>query len=284
RGDAPPVTVTGCGISGGLTELPGNISSQFVSALLLIAPLADRESYIWLTSPLESEPYVAMTLECLSRFGIKVRTSEELMEFEIKPQVYQPAVYTVEGDWSSASYLLTLGAISGQTRVKNLNPFSLQGDKEMVEILRRSGAAVTVGMDEVQVKKKNLKRIQVNLNECIDLLPTVAVLAALSEGESLLEGIRRARLKESDRVDAVSQELTKCGIRTVVGEDSMTVEGGKIQPAVLDSHGDHRIAMAFSLLGVAAGGITIEGAECVSKTFPEYWSILRSLGVELNEQ
>lgn len=206
------------------------------------------------------------------------------MEFEIKPQVYQPAVYTVEGDWSSASYLLTLGAISGQTRVKNLNPFSLQGDKEMVEILRRSGAAVTVGMDEVQVKKKNLKRIQVNLNECIDLLPTVAVLAALSEGESLLEGIRRARLKESDRVDAVSQELTKCGIRTVVGEDSMTVEGGKIQPAVLDSHGDHRIAMAFSLLGVAAGGITIEGAECVSKTFPEYWSILRSLGVELNEQ
>ena len=119
----------------------------------------------------------------------------------------------MEGDWSSASYLLALGALCGETRVKNLNPLSLQGDKDMVKILRQLGAAVSVGMDEVVVKKKNLKPLKANLNECIDLLPTVAVLAALADGESQLSGIKRARLKESDRVQAVKEELEKCGIR-----------------------------------------------------------------------
>lgn len=284
QGETAPVVVTGSGFKGGVTELPGNISSQFVSALLLIAPLADKESYIWLTTPLESEHYISMTLECLSKFGIKVKAADELMEFEIPPQTYKPAVYKVEGDWSSASYLLALGAVGGETRVKNLNPLSLQGDKDMVKILRQMGAAVSVGMDEVGVKKKNLKSLKADLNECIDLLPTVAVLAALAEGESQLTGIKRARLKESDRVQAVKQELEKCGIEVAVEDDKMTIRGGPIQPAVIDSHGDHRMAMAFSILGAASGNITIQGAECVSKTFPEYWSILRSLGVQANEQ
>ncbi len=284
QGETAPVVVSGSGFKGGVTELPGNISSQYVSALLLIAPLADKQALVWLTTPLESEHYVSMTLECLSRFGIKVNAGDELMEFEIAPQRYQAATYNVEGDWSSASYLLALGALCGETRVKNLNPFSLQGDKEMVNILRQLGSMVSVGMDEVGVKKNNLKAIKANLNECIDLLPTVAVLAAAADGESQLSGIRRARLKESDRVQAVSQELEKCGVSVVVEDDKLTIRGGKIKPAVIDSHDDHRIAMAFSLLGAAFGGISIQGAECVSKTFPQYWSALRSLGVQVNEQ
>jgi 3-phosphoshikimate 1-carboxyvinyltransferase len=284
QGETAPVVVTGNGFRGGVTELPGNISSQYVSALLLIAPLADKEALIWLTTPLESEHYVAMTLECLGKFGIKVKAGDELMEFESTPQTYKPAVYKVEGDWSSASYLLALGALGGETRVKNLNPLSLQGDKELVKILRQFGALVSVGMDEVGVKKKNLKPLKANLNECIDLLPTVAVLAALADGESQLSGIKRARLKESDRVQAVKEELEKCGIGVEVEEDKMTIRGGEIKPAVIDSHNDHRIAMAFSLLGAAAGNISIQGAECVSKTFPEYWSTLRSLGVQIDEQ
>jgi len=284
QGETAPVVVTGNGFRGGVTELPGNISSQYVSALLLIAPLADKEAFVWLTTPLESEHYVAMTLECLGKFGIKVKAADELMEFEITPQTYKPAVYKVEGDWSSASYLLALGALGGETRVKNLNPLSLQGDKELVKMLRQFGALVSVGMDEVGVKKKNLKPLKANLNECIDLLPTVAVLAALADGESQLSGIKRARLKESDRVQAVKEELEKCGIGVVVEEDKMTIRGGEIKPAVIDSHNDHRMAMAFSLLGAAAGNISIQGAECVSKTFPEYWSTLRSLGVQIDEQ
>jgi 3-phosphoshikimate 1-carboxyvinyltransferase len=284
QGEVAPVLVTGTGFKGGVTELPGNISSQYVSALLLIAPRADKESFIWLTSPLESEHYVAMTIECLAKFGVKLKTTDELMEFEIAPQAYRPSIYKVEGDWSSASYLLALGALGGESRTKNLNPLSLQGDKEIVKILRQFGADVSVGMDEVGIKKKRAKAFKVDLNECIDQLPTAAVLAALAEGESQLSGIKRARLKESDRVQVIKEELQKCGIAVALEENLMLIRGGPLQPAVIDAHNDHRIAMAFSLLGIAAGNITIQGAECVSKTFPEYWSTLRQLGGQFDEQ
>jgi 3-phosphoshikimate 1-carboxyvinyltransferase len=284
QGDNPPVTVSGEGFKGGITHLPGNISSQFVSALLLIAPLADKDAYIWLTTPLESAAYVAMTLECLEKFGIKVRTTREMMEFETSPQKYSPAVYKVEGDWSSASYALTLGAVAGETSVENLDPLSLQSDKEMVQILRKTGAAVAVGLDAVRVSRKQLKPFKVDLNESIDLLPTVAVLAALTEGECILTGIKRARLKESDRVAVVLEELSKCGVSAEVEGNSLKIRGGTVQPAIIDSHNDHRIAMAFSILGAAAGGITVEGAECVAKTYPEYWRDLGRLGVKLDEQ
>jgi 3-phosphoshikimate 1-carboxyvinyltransferase len=284
RGETAPVIVSGNGFKGGITELPGNISSQFVSALLLIAPMADKDAFVWLTTPLESESYVAMTLECLNKFGIAVKASDEMMEFEVIPQSYRPAVYKVEGDWSSASYLLALGALCGETRVKNLNAMSLQGDKEMVKILRQFGAEVNVSLDEVTVKEKNRKTLKANLNECIDLLPTVAVMAALAEGESQLSGIKRARLKESDRVQVLKEELYKCGVSVKLEEDKMIVQGGTLKSAQMDAHGDHRMAMAFSLLGAASGNITIQGAECVSKTFPEFWPALRGLGVQYDEQ
>jgi 3-phosphoshikimate 1-carboxyvinyltransferase len=284
QGDTAPVIVTGCGFKGGVTELPGNISSQYISALLMIAAQADKESFVWLTTPLESEAYVAMTIECLNKFGIKIKASDEMMEFEAKPQLFKPAVYKVEGDWSSASYLLALGAIGGECRVRNLNPLSLQGDKDLIKVLRLMGAGVTVGMEEVTIKKNNLKAFKMNVNECIDLLPTVAVLAALADGESQISGIQRARLKESDRVQVVQQELVKCGIQVIVEGDRMTILGGVPQPAVIDSHNDHRIAMAFSLLGVAVGNIRIDGAECISKTYPEYWTVLQQLGGRIDEQ
>jgi 3-phosphoshikimate 1-carboxyvinyltransferase len=139
-------------------------------------------------------------------------------------------------------------------------------------------------MEEVTIKKNKLKAFKMNVNECIDLLPTVAVLAALADGESQISGIQRARLKESDRVQVVQQELAKCGIQVIVEDDRMTILGGVPQPAVIDSHNDHRIAMAFSLLGVAASNIQIQGAECVSKTYPEYWTVFKQLGGRIDEQ
>jgi 3-phosphoshikimate 1-carboxyvinyltransferase len=282
--DEFPIVIHGGMLKGGHTELPGNISSQYVSALLLIASRAAKRTRIWLTTPLESRSYVLMTLECLKRFGIEIQYSEELMEYETFPQGYRPTKYNVEGDWSSASYLLGLGAVAGEIIVENLNPLSLQGDKRIVEILRNMGSQVKVDLNSVRVRKDRLKAVKVDLNECIDLLPTVAVLAALADGITELTGIRRARLKESDRISAIRDGLDRMGIRVLEAPDKLIIIGGEPQKASVNSFNDHRIAMAFSLIGAACGNIILEGAECVSKTYPEYWQTIRKLGVTLDEQ
>ncbi len=284
NGDLAPVAVHGGRLKGGFTELPGDISSQFVSALLLVAPLCEEKSRIHLTTRLESVPYVLMTLECLQKFGISVSHSEDLNDYEIRPQVYRPASYPVEGDWSSASYLLALGAIAGQIQVSNLNPQSLQGDKAIMEILKNMGASVIDTGGNMVVKKSQLRSIKTDLSNRIDLLPTVAVLAGLADGASELTGIRRARIKESNRVLSVRMGLEAAGIKVTEEPDKLTIIGSKPRPAAIDSQNDHRIAMAFSLLGVSSGNITLNGAECVSKTYPEYWDTLRGLGVKLDEQ
>jgi 3-phosphoshikimate 1-carboxyvinyltransferase len=283
-GDFAPVTVTGGGLKGGLTEIPGDISSQFVSALLLIAPLAAGISRIHLSSPLESQSYVEMTLECLQRFGIAVEHSHNWLEYTITPQQYNNAGYVVEGDWSSASYLLALGATAGPVRVNGLNLSSLQGDRAILDFLTEMGTSITATADEIKISRNRLKALKADLNECIDLLPTLAALAALAEGTSEFSGIQRARLKESDRISSVKEGLEKLGIKVVEGPDRLTITGANIQPATINSHNDHRIAMAFSIIGAASGGLTIDGAECISKTYPEYWDTIRSLGVKIDEQ
>lgn len=275
------VVVNGNKLTGGVTSIPGNVSSQFVSALLLISPFADEGMVIRVTTPLESQPFVLMTLECLKLFGIEVKASADLREFETTGQVYQPTKYVVEGDWSSASYLLALGALAGDVTVNNLNPESLQGDKVIINFLQDMGASVTVDHNSIRVKKSGLKAIKANLAECIDLFPTMAVLAAAAEGQSLFTGIARARLKESNRVAAVREGLEGMGIKVAEEEDSLNITGDSPKSAVVDSKNDHRIAMAFSLLGILAGGTTIEQAECVGKTYPEFWKILKSVGGEV---
>lgn len=284
QGEFAPVTVAGGSLKGGITRIPGDISSQFVSALLMIAPLAEQKSFVRLATPLESRSYVLMTIECLQKFGIDIKYTDDLNEFAASPQIYQPAQYQVEGDWSSASYLLALGAVAGPMRVEGLNLQSLQGDRRIMGVLRETGARVDIDKEAITVSKGQLKAIRTDLNECIDLLPTIAVLAALAEGTSELVGIRRARLKESDRVLAVRQGLERAGTQVIEEPDRLIISGGKPQKALIDSHNDHRIAMAFSILGVAAGGITIDGAECVSKTYPEYWKVISRLGVKINER
>jgi 3-phosphoshikimate 1-carboxyvinyltransferase len=283
-GEFAPVAVKGGRLKGGRTTLPGDVSSQYVSALLLIAPMAENETFIQLTTSPESRPYILMTLESLSQFGIQVQYSEDLMEYKTLPQKYLPVRYAIEGDWSSASYLLGLGAAAGEVQALNLNCQSLQGDKALVGFLKEMGVAVTETTTSVTAKKDRLRAIQADLNDCIDLLPTMAVLAALAEGTSQFTGIRRARWKESNRVSAVREGLEAAGISVMEEEDKLTIAGGMPWEAVIDSKNDHRLAMAFSLMGAAAGGITIEGAECVSKTYPEFWHTLRGLGVKLNER
>jgi 3-phosphoshikimate 1-carboxyvinyltransferase len=298
----PPVVVEGGTLQGGLTELPGNISSQFVSALLLVAPFAEKEVSIQLATELTSRHYVLMTLKCLKKFGINVGARFD--KFVVARQRYQPARFEVEGDWSSASYLLALGAISGAVEAENLSTTSLQGDRVVLDLLRRMGARVRVAGDTVAVSKSALKAIPADFDDCIDLLPTMAVLAAVADGTSEFTGIGRARIKESNRVAAVRERLEKMGVPVVEGGGRLTITGlatrrqtadgeneeskpggaaGAVAPPAItiDSVGDHRIAMAFGVLGTAVGGLTIDGAECVAKTFPQFWEMLRGVGAKV---
>lgn len=314
----PPVIINGGKLRGGETELPGNISSQFISALLLVAPFAEKEVSIKLTTPLTSRPYVLMTLRTLRDFGVKVSTSFD--KFVVKRQRYKPVKFRVEGDWSSASYFLALGAVSEQgVKVDNLRTSSLQGDRVIIDFLRNMGAQVRVAGNSITVSKDELRAVKADLSDCIDLLPTMAALGALASGSSELTGIERARIKESNRVAAVREGLSKLANRGITikevgdrltttgmatedpnkkaeddmedeaesedqsGEENAEPESAFEEPetAVIDSHNDHRIAMAFGILGTAVGGIAIEGAECVAKTYPDFWETLRSIGGDL---
>jgi 3-phosphoshikimate 1-carboxyvinyltransferase len=299
----PPVIIEGGTLKGEATDLPGHISSQFISALLLIAPFAPKGMSIRLTTPMTSKPYVLMTLWCLKKFGISVQTSFD--KFVVRRQRYRPARLEVEGDWSSASYLLALGAVSEGIEVANLGTVSLQGDRVILDYLRGMGAAVSITGDSVIVSRGDLKAINADLSDCIDLLPTVAVLAALANGRSEFTGIERARIKESNRVAAVKENLQQAGIEVTETGDRLVITGLKTPKPVdeskmeeeakdgkkvdevaresvtLDSYGDHRIAMAFAVLGAAVGGITISGAESVAKTFPAFWDTLQQVGVRM---
>lgn len=273
------VVVRGNRLRGGSVELPGNISSQFISALLLIAPFAEEDVIIKLTTPLESKPFVMMTIDCLERFGINVEVNGDLREFRIKKQIYHPAnIYRVEGDWSSASHLLALGAVAGEVTVENINPTSRQGDRMILNFLKDMGVSVYPNHHSVTVRKSRLRPIRANLSDCIDLLPIMTALAAVADGESEFTGIERARLKESDRVTVMREELTKMGIAVEEQRDKLTIIGSTPKGTVITPRDDHRIAMAFSILGLLTEKTIINNAECVSKTFPHFWDILKSLG------
>jgi 3-phosphoshikimate 1-carboxyvinyltransferase len=278
NGDLPPITIEGAKIQGGTVSLPGNISSQFVSALLQIAPFAQNSLTIKLTTPLESRPYVLMTMDAMQWFGITVSFNESLNEFQVFAQKYEPTKFRIEGDWSSASYLLALGALSGQVEVTNLPNETMQGDRMLLTFLEAMGVSVTAGMNAVTVTQAKLKALDADLSDCIDLFPTLAVLAANAQGTSRFRGIERARLKESDRVAAVQEGLTRMGIKVKEEKNGITIRGGKPVPAIIDSRNDHRIAMAFSVLGTITGSTIVQQAECVSKTYPEFWDAFISLG------
>lgn len=273
-----PLTIEGKQIEGGVVVLPGDVSSQYITALLLIAPYCKDGLTIRLTNRLESKPYIYMTLDCMKTFGIEVEHSSDLSTFTVKPQTYRPAIYRVEGDWSSASYLLALGAVAGEIEVSNLAFRSKQADKDIWILLNRMGTDISISHDTVKVRQSKLKAFRADLADCIDLLPTVAVMAALADGCSEISGIRRARIKESDRIAAVKLGMQRMGIKIEEENDRIFIEGTVPHGTIIDSMRDHRIAMAFSILGIVAGDTIIEGAECVSKTYPQFWDVLKNIG------
>ncbi len=278
----PPVEIIANGLPGGITELSGAISSQYLSAILLTSPYAQTPVEIRIKDHLVSIPYVEMTIKLMNRFGVKVDVSEDFKSFHINaPQSYNsPGTYFVEGDASSASYFLAGAAITGGTiTVIGCGTDSLQGDARFANIMEMMGAEVQWEPNQITVRGSgNLRGIDVDMNEMPDAAMTLAVAALFAEGTTAIRNIYNWRLKETERLQAVSSELKKLGATIEEGEDYIIIEPPKqLLPAEIATYDDHRMAMAFSLAACGGVPITILDPSCVSKTFPDYFDQLSKL-------
>ena len=276
----PPVTVEGKGLPGGATSLRGDVSSQFVTSLLLATPLAEAETEIRVTTRLESKPYVHLTLDILEKHGIKVETSPGLRKFRVPPrQRYQATTHVVPGDYSSAAFLMAVATLTGSTvTIENLIPD--QPDSSITFLLQQMGAKVEAGEGQVRIEGGDLKGIEVDARDVPDLVPVMAALGCRASGTTRIVQAKRLRYKESDRLSSLSQELQKFGAEVSEDAETLTVTAPRVLTgAKVDSHGDHRIAMACAILGLASQGMTeISGAECVAKSYPAFFEDLRRLG------
>ncbi|MCX7704127.1 MAG: hypothetical protein N2234_08550, partial [Planctomycetota bacterium] len=268
--------------------LPSNLSSQFVSALLMIAPRAKSDISIKLPSPLESKHYAEMTVRMQKQFGVFSFVNADFTQFRIYPQRYKPSEISIEGDWSSAAFLLAAGAMSGGVSVSSLNMDSLQPDRRILDALIKMGVNVKIVADTVAVDRRTpLSPLEFDVRDSPDLLPVLSVLCSAADGVSRVSGISRNRLKESDRVKSVCEGLRRCGITVKESEDELTIFGignkrgewGENRTVAIESYNDHRIVMAFAVLGlVLDDGIVIEGADSVTKSFPQFFDTLSFLG------
>lgn len=274
-----PITVSGP-IRGGMADVDGAVSSQFLTGLLMALPLAQSGTTLMVSNPV-STPYIDMTLHLLDRFGIEADHGD-YTEFYIEgSQRYQAGLsFAVEGDWSGASCLLVAGAIAGEVTVENLDPLSLQADAAIINALSHAGAEIITTPHSVTVRRKELAAFDFDATHCPDLFPALAALAANCDGVSEIKGVNRLVAKESDRAKALVSEFGKMGINieALPEDDIMLVHGGQARSATVDSHGDHRIAMAAAVAGLCAGGkVTVQGAEAVEKSYPAFWDDLFSL-------
>ncbi len=278
----PPVEIIANGLPGGVTKLSGAISSQYLSAILLASPYAQTPVEIRIKDHLVSIPYVEMTIRLMNRFGVNVDVSEDFKSFHINaPQNYKsPKTYFVEGDASSASYFLAGAAITGGTvTVIGCGTDSLQGDAQFAKIMEMMGAEVQWKANQITVRGSgNLKGIDVDMNEMPDAAMTLAVAALFAKGTTAIRNIYNWRLKETERLKAVSSELKKLGATVEEGEDYIIIEPPeKLLSAEIATYDDHRMAMAFSLAACGEVPITILDPSCVSKTFPDYFDQLSKL-------
>ena len=277
--DSPPVEVIANGLPGGTTRLSGAISSQYLSAILMAAPYAKTDVQIEITDKLVSVPYVEMTLQLMLLFGVSVE-NDKFKHFSVPSMPYSsPGEIYVEGDASSASYFLAGAAISGgPVTVKGCGTESLQGDSRFAEVLEKMGANVEWSEREISVSGSSLNGIDVDMNMMPDAAMTLAVAALFASGQTTIRNIHNWRVKETERLKAVSTELRKLGAEVEEGEDYLVIiPPNKIQNAEIDTYEDHRMAMAFSLAACGDASVTINDPGCVSKTFPEYFEVFSGL-------
>ncbi len=265
-------------LKAGRFEIRGDESSQYVSGLLMVLPLLDGDSEIIINSPLQSKPYVNMTAGTMARFGVTVSETENGYFIKGK-QGYKSCSYILEGDWSQAAFLLAGGALTGDTTVTGLDVDSPQGDREIVEILRRFGAEVQIGNSSVRVKKAELYGIETDACDIPDLVPVIAVLGAFANGKTVITGAKRLKYKESDRLSATVDNLKNMGADAKETSDGIIINGGRVHGAELNGFNDHRIVMAFSVAAAAAEGESvITDALSINKSYPDFYSDYNSLG------
>ncbi|TAJ92315.1 MAG: 3-phosphoshikimate 1-carboxyvinyltransferase [Gammaproteobacteria bacterium] len=270
----PPLRMHAHGLAGGRIQIDGSLSSQFLTALLMAAPLARDTLEIEVTGRLVSEPYVALTLHMLKQFGIELQNPDPRHYRVPGGQTYRsPGDYLVEGDASSASYFLAAAAIRGGTiKVTGIGKHSIQGDIRFAEVLEQMGAVVTWGDDFVAVTRGGLRGIDMDMNHIPDAAMTIAVAALFADGPTVIRNIGNWRIKETDRLRAMATELRKTGAEVEEGADYLAVTPPvKLREAAIDTYDDHRMAMCFSLLALGGVPVTINDPDCTAKTFPDYF-------------
>ena len=273
----PPLRIKAAGLRGNRVSVDGSTSSQFLTALLIVAPLVEQELLIEVSGELVSRPYIDLTLDVMKRFGLSVENNDYRSFRVPSGQRYQsPGDVFVEGDASSGTYFLSASAIRGGTvRVLGVGSDSVQGDVLHAEVLKEMGAVVSRGSDWIEVTRGELRGVDVDLGQIPDAAMTVAVTALFAKGRTTIRNVHHWRFKETDRLVAMATELRKVGAKVVEGEDFLQiVPPAQIRSATIDTYDDHRMAMCFSLAALGDAEITINNPGCVSKTFPEYFDIL----------
>ena len=281
------LTVAGSLRSGEYT-LAGNVSSQFISGLLFALPLLDGDSTLHLIPPVESRSYIDMTRSVQAAFGVMSRWVDETTLEIPGGQAYRPCDYTVEGDYSQAAFPAVLGAVTGGVTLTGLAEPTLQGDAAILDILRRCGTDFSRTEQGIVFRKAPLHGTDIDLADCPDLGPVLMVLGLFCEGQTVIRNAERLRIKESDRIEAMETELRKCGGVLSSAGGTITIEGcaGALHApdGVLSGHNDHRVVMSLSVLALAAGlRLPIDGAEAVTKSWPNFFTAIKPLGAEVED-
>ena len=275
--NCPPVRMTARGLSGRRTSIAGNISSQYLSALLMAAPCASESVDIEVTGDLVSKPYIDMTMGVMAQFGATVLCPEP-QRFTIAPQEYKATNYYIEPDASAASYFFAAAAITGgEVTVEGLTSYALQGDVHFVEALEKMGCEVVYGDDSITVRGGKLSGVEIDMNAISDTAQTLAVVALFADGPTRIRNVGHMRHKETDRVAAVVNEIRRMGVEAEEHDDGLTITPGQIQAATIETYDDHRMAMSFALAGLRTEGIRIADPSCTGKTYPHFFSDLEKL-------
>ena len=276
----PPLQVSGH-LKGGRVSIDGSISSQFISSILIAAPYAENEVEVVIPSPPASASYLDITLDVMKDFGAVV-TREKYERFCVSNKDhYTSRSYSVEGDYSSASYFFAIAAIcGGRVTVSNLKAESVQGDRRFLDALSIMGCTVTSSPDSVTVERSgDLVGITFDMATSPDTVQTLCMVAAVAKTPTTITGIAHLKFKESNRINGTAERLRSLGAHVMVGNDSLTISPAPLHGGTINPANDHRTAMSFAVLGLGTGGITITDAECVNKSFPEFWDTLRHAGV-----
>lgn len=277
-----PISIKGP-LKGGRCEIDGSVSSQLLTGLLMALPLADNDSEIKVNN-LKSAPYIDMTVDILKSFGVEVfNHGYELFTIPGK-QKYRTSGYEVEGDWSGGAFLLVAGAINGHLRVSGLNYNSLQSDKSIINALDSAGVRISITDNYIEVKASELQSFIFDATHSPDLFPPLVTLATYCSGTSKIKGVTRLVHKESNRAEALREEFAKIGIKIEIRDDIMFITGGKPEGAHVESHEDHRIAMAMAVAALKSDGrIYLRDSQCVAKSYPDFYRDMKVLGAIIHE-